>query len=487
MSDSGRPVFAVPFSWDSAIGHAVELVVDHVETGLVVQIDPGRAPAAERLRQRGYAFAAVVRAPTEADDLGRRGFDTIVVDALAEPPRLADAVEALVDRSGMRLVALVLDGVLDRVSDPDAIAASAHEVAARHDAVVVASVANVAHRAVALSLLSGQFVPIGAGPNHHTRRTFVERLRRVGLVERYAHDREAPAIKPVDRSDPALSDGAQLGAFLQRTRTLADGSAESADIVGLFEVGTRDAEPLRPPSRTIAVLVPSGLGSAELARIHEQLASQSSDDFEVVPLGDAPTATLRSLRHPYAVLLSGGETLGPTWIAQFLAVSDTYPGSVIRCASLDGRWHAHDNFYGLLHGPNAPDAAFAFPTAALERCRELVRVADGRVVFFPLLLAMVATCGVVDSGVAALAVPDGWQEGVDDAAARAALDAAPFLVPVGSAAYLADLLASHRGALVRVAELEAENNLLHEQLGRPTIQVAAKASGALRRLRDRLS
>jgi uncharacterized UPF0146 family protein len=479
MTDGARPVFAVPFSWESAVGHVVELLVEHVEPGLVVEIGAGRAPAAERLRQRGYEYAAVVESAAEVDGLAARGFHSSVAD-LADPAQVVRAVDELVAAGSSPGRALLLVDVVERCAAPDTLLTSLRRWADAHPGVLVgASAANVAHRSVAVTLMNGRFRPLTAGPHHHTREDWTDRFAAAGFAERRRFDLVGADVDEQPSHDPAVSRGAQLGAFLTTVRSRADAHADTTRFVSLFEPSRRDL-PASAASEvaSLAIVVAADRADHFTTRNAPHLGADVAlatftDDDDLAAVIDSSTS-------PYVVFVDGGEQVGPDWVAQFVGQLRWHPGSIIRCASLDDRWPAHSSQYALLAGPTAPSAAFALPTAAVHRAVERPRYVDGSFDLLPLLLEVAPLCGVVDSGVGALSAPDGWQRSTG--AEVGVADDAAYLGPPGSRRFLAGLVSPERATLERIAHLEAENAVLRAQLGRRSVRLATTAADGLRRL-----
>lgn len=479
MADD-HPVFAVPFSWESAAGHLVELVHAHVAPSVVIEVGAGRAPSAERLRQRGFEYLALVETAKEADDLAQRGFRALVVD-LADPEQLGTALEQLVADSSAPVGALLLVDVVERVHDPDGLLRALRVWSADHAGVLLgACAANIAHRSVALSLMSGRFRPLGAGPHHHTRDLWAARLAMAGFAERHRLDLVGADVKPAEVYDPVVSDGAQLGAFLVSTRDRADAHADTVRFVSLFEpsdpVLPEAAEPSKIPLLTVVAPDDRGALLAAVVGVSAVVVTFAPDD----DLGDV----VGRVDSPYVTFVDGDERFTSEWVSQFVGAARRHPGAIVRCAAADDGWPARDNQYGLLLGSSAPSAAFAIPTAAVRSASERPRLTGGRTDLLPLLLEIAPLCGIVDSGVPALAVPDGWQRSADADVGYA--DHAPYLGPPGSRRFLADLLASHRSAHARVATLEADNATLRAQLGRRSVALALSTADGLRRLRARV-
>lgn len=480
MTGSRHPVFAVPFSWASATGHLVELLVDHVEPGLVVQIGAGRAPAAERLRQRGFEFAAVVESTVEADDLAHRGFVAAPAD-LTEPDEVLRIIDDIEERGGSPIRAVLLVGLIERLADPDALLQSLGGwLSERPEAMLGVTATNIAHRSVAVPLLRGRFRPIGSGLHHHTRAGFADRLAAVGLSERVAHDLHNAELKPSETYDPGVSEGAQLGSFLHSVRDAADPFAATTDFVGLFQTTASAAGDRSVPGDglpAITVLAPEGTDSTVMSDPDAVIVTyRSTDDLGEVA-GRLPT--------DYVVIVDGGERMADSWVAQFVALARRHPGAIIRCASIDGGWPAHDSMYGLVEGQTAPNAAFAIPVSAIAGSSVPIGRRDGRPDLLPLLLDIAPVCGIVDSGVEAVAVSGRWQRPTGDEIEI--LDRRPLLTPVGSGRHLAGLMSSQRDLRARIEALEAQNAELSSQLGRFPVRLVHRAAVLAARVRGRFS
>lgn len=478
MTNDSHALFAVPFRWDSAVGRLVELIEEHATTGLVIEVGAGRAPAAERLRQRGYEYAAVVESSAEVDELRRRGFRAECTD-LDDSTRVVDLVDRLVETATAPVTALVLVDVLERLSDPDEVLTALRTFAERHAGVLVGvSATNVAHRSVALSLERGRFRPLGPGPHHHTRATWLDRLAMAGFAETARRDVVDADLKPDEVYDPAVSDGAQLGALFASARRRADEHADTVRFVSLCgPCRPRVSSPVAPAPAPpfLAVVVPT----AAADRISVELAGSAA----VVPyaVDDDLAGLVERVVSPYLCFLGGAERISARWVGQFVDTATRHPGAIIRCASTDDSWPARANQYDLLAGATAPSAAFAVPTAAVASARERPMLVDGRFDLLPLLLDVAPLCGIVDSGVAALGADDDWQR--SELSDVATADDDPYLGPPGSRRFLADLIHSQRSTDERVVELEADNAALQHRLDRREVRLAARVGDVMRRVR----
>lgn len=431
-----RNTYDVVFDWDDAHGHAVRLVFDHCEPGVVVDLGCGYAPHAEVLRDAGYEYVGLELDETSLAHLRDRGFvarsaDLSRVDEFEAT--VDDALSAL-DGDAAVVAVLALD-VLEHLVEPERLLDALSTWMERHDgSLLVTSVPNVAHRDIAAKLIGGRWDVTETGLLDHTHlRFFTDAsltavMATAGFTESVRNDRVAarsdqrwPAGSPF--TSPDTPTATVLGAI----RDSADAHGDTYQMIRGYRTVRSDHQPApslmvtdpMPPTVALSVIADPGLTSADLDGLHAQLSVQSCHDWELLecaaPAGDAAArvaafdALIAAANGAYVSFVERGEQVGPGWVEQFVdamkvtvaggAVGGDIRGSVLRCAVTridDG------SNVGRAADPRetAESATCAFPTAAI---RALDPGFDGRVHQAIRLRRLLRPfCGEVDTGVAAV-------------------------------------------------------------------------------------
>lgn len=516
--ESDRPVYNVPFAWDSSHGHIVELLAEHVEPGLIVDIGCGYAPHAERLQQRGFGYVGIDGDPDAVAHLRERGFAARVADA-NDTIALVEALDAVTPADADIAAVIALD-VLEHLMSPHlALDAVIGWMRARNVATFGVSLPNVTHDAVVLKLMTGRFDMTPSGLLDHTHLRFftdtsvTSMMRSVGLTEQRRNDVRSPKTdQDWPEVHPALSDGALLGTYLRRARALSDDHGQTFQFVRLFQLeALATVEPTLlasvPPSprASITVLVEPGCTDASFDDLSTAMAAQRDGSVEVVRLhaDDNGREIIEAIDTAYVSIVRGDEQFSTHWAAQLLAVGDRYPAAVLRTgpllpgdvdpSSFDVEWNVAFALFDHYLAEESPSGALAFSTAFLRELSSAWTPDVAAINTHALLIEASGVCGVVDTGTAGMAPALGWRG--DPAmveAALAQLTAAPVLMPFGAAAEVATTLDRLRSAGQRLAELEAEADALrtdvarlNDELGRGPVRATRKAMSIVERARKR--
>lgn len=495
--------YDVPFVADSSHGHIVELLVEHVDRrGVVVDLGCGYAPHADPLVEAGFGFVGFDVDPDAVGALGRRGHEAAVLDLGASD--VATELDALLaDRD---VVAVLVLDVLEHLVSPHRTLGEIVSWMRRHsiDHIGV-SLPNVSHQDVANKLLAGRWQLTPSGLLDHTHlRFFTERgvdvlVRSAGLVEVGRHDVTSPTSEqhwPADH--PMIGDAAQLAHFLRSVRRLTDEHGATFQFVRLFAAspappvggsGLLDGPDSAEPVGLSVLIAPSDERDDVRDIVESALASQTSDDVELIADGDAVDDMLARSRGRYVVVLDAadvGEHLATDeWAAQFLAAADLAPGAILRCGPSDPdapwAWDPGFDVIASLAGGDTPSTAVAYPRPLLTDLD--LGAVNGR----SRLMIGAPIAGVVDTRAAAAAARVDWRErrpDIDDAIDR--LDREPLLLPVGAARHLIER-AEHadRRSTAAAAEiaglrdhakaLETDNRWLNEQLAWWPLRVMRRA------------
>ncbi len=395
--DTQRPTYDVEFDWDDAHGHAVRLLLDHSEPGVVVDLGCGYAPHADVLRDAGFEFVGLDLDEASIESLVERDFVARRAD-LSRPDQvqsvIADALAEL--DSGAAVVAVMALDVLEHLVEPERLLATLAAWMRQHaDSLLVTSVPNVAHRDIAAKLLAGRWDVTRTGLLDHTHlRFFTDAsitavMASAGFAEANRNDRIAA------RSDqrwpagaPITSPHTPLASTVAGIRDLGDAHGDTYQLIRGYRFAFASAE-LVPtlmvadptsPSVALSVIADPSCDAVDLELLRSQLEAQTSIDWELLARGGAADsgddrigsldALLAAASGAYVAFVERGETIGPRWVEQFVdamtvtvaggAPNADLSGQVLRC-SIDGV------------GPGQPplaahptSAIFAFPTAAVR-------------------------------------------------------------------------------------------------------------------------
>ena len=520
-----RPIYDVPFVWESSHGHVVELLVDHAAPGLVVDIGCGYAPHAEPLVERGFGYVGIDADTAAVDRLRARGFVAAVADA-NDPDALVAALDSVtsgLDSDTISAV-LALDVLEHLVSPHRSLAAVTGWMRPRSIPLLGVSLPNASHQDVALKLLLGRFEMTPSGLLDHTHlRFFTDRsvtsmLGRAGMVERARNDVTSPKTdQDWPAVHPMLSDGALLGSYLRRVRALGDDHGDTFQFVRLFAPdpdATLDPTLLasRPadPEASVAVVVAPECDDEDAARLVERLDAQRT---VVVRLGDGMSIAdaLAGVASSYTTVMRGGERVAPDWAQRILDAADHHPGAVVRSGPMpldaldiddddgdgdgttDVSWASGFALFDHYLADATPGAAIAFPTSFLRDVSTIAAESAPSIDTHALLMEAAPICGVVETGTGTVAVRPGWQRPLDSVEATLdRLSDAPLLAPYGAAREIAGLLRRLREAHAELVALEADAQVLRRnveqlegELDRPEVRAARRVTGLLGRIRRR--
>lgn len=488
-SETQRNAYDVEFDWSDAHGHAVRLVLDHCEPGVVVDLGCGYAPHAEELRDAGFDFVGLDIDDASLAQLTDRGFvgrradlgradeiDSIIDDALAE----------LGSESGV--VAVMALDVLEHLIEPERLLATLARRMSQDDALLVTSVPNVAHRDIAAKLLSGRWDVTPTGLLDHTHLRFftsasiTEVMASAGFVEAARNDRKgARSDQRWPAGAPFTSPHTPLASLVDALRDLGDDHGDTYQMIRAYRAADAEAETSptlmvadpTPPRVALTVIADPSSDEDERAQLQAQLEAQTSGDWELLATegraerADERVASFRSLvdqaAGAYVAFVERSERIGPRWVEQFVeamtttvaggAANGDVSGHVLRCAVA-----RHDPAGDPSTEQQDPtmhpvSASLAFPTAAV---RALQPDFDGRAHQAMRLRAHLAPlCGEVETGVAAVVAGRPHTDGAWTLDAIVA--PSPVAATLSAAAELPGVVASLRADVER---LQAENERL---------------------------
>jgi SAM-dependent methyltransferase len=330
------------FSYEphSPYGHLVDLLVEHVPVGTVIDLGCGHAAIAPPLAERGYHYVGVDVDAATIDALGARGVEAHRLD-LTDTATLADGIVALA--AGRRVVAITALDVVEHLPRPVEALRAVHDAMKRLDAKWLGvSIPNVAHVDLAGKLLAGRWdvTPTGLLDDTHVS-LFTE--RRLGNDMRVAGFAPGPAkdfhLELSDQHFPTdlatLAPAAPLARLVRAVRAGADGHSTTNQFVRLFRrsehlpsddtvplddtVTLDDTVPLDDTATPFLTVVVRTRGTQpSLADTCTYLAEQTSTDFEVLLFVDtasdeeaaAAAAQLAPLRTELAVQVRTQRTSG---------------------------------------------------------------------------------------------------------------------------------------------------------------------------------
>lgn len=287
------------FFHDNVYGHALELLVRHQRDstgGIHLDIGCGFRRIAEPLRQ--LLFLEYVGC--DADEAGLaslsgRGLETHVADLADEEATYSQLTRIV---AGRRLASISMLDTLEHLAEPIAMLRALRRLASEHDAFVVISVPNVAHRDLGFRLAFGLGDYTEAGLLDHTHKTqfsdssFRRMLAHCGLHIVDANDvRMTISDQAFPADHPALARGTALHALLALLRDGVDHHAETNQFVRLCLPGPCEARvpylAERDPPRSFLSVVTRTQGTRlhALAEVFTCLAGQTDTDFQVLVVG----------------------------------------------------------------------------------------------------------------------------------------------------------------------------------------------------------
>ncbi|MEP1125042.1 MAG: methyltransferase domain-containing protein [Ilumatobacter sp.] len=512
-----RRNYDVEFEWTDAHGHAVRLLLDHCEPGVVVDLGCGYAPHAEVLRDAGFEFVGLDVDETSLQGLADRGFVARRAD-LGRPDQLEEIIAAGLADLGSRsdVVAVMALDVLEHLVEPELLLAMLSDWMRQFDtAVLVTSVPNVAHRDIAAKLLAGRWDVTQTGLLDHTHLRFftdssiTEVMASAGFAEAMRNDRTAfRSDQRWPAGSPFTSPHTPLASTVAAIRDLADAHGDTYQLIRGYRVDAGPSAPTlmvadpSPAGVALTVIADPGLDADGLAALRVQLDAQTAADWELLAVERPVTggaerilaldSLLAEVSGAYVAFVERGERVDPRWVEQFVAAMTVtvaggaldadVSGRVLRCALEASDSGSED--------PDAPvavspaSAAFAFPTSAV---RSLGGGFDG--LAHPALRLrgeLVPYCGETATDVAAVTASDATPEGDDGPADTArALDSSPVAAMLRSAAELPGVVeALHaeidhlRAANMRLTEhrdrLVRDNEWLNSELAPVPVRVVRR-------------
>ena len=483
------------YTSEGAHGHIVGLLNDHLPRGVVFDVGCGHAPHAEELRKRGFELVGFEIDPDAIASLRTRGFTAHAIDLGA-----VDDVRPVLDRAaeelalGTEVVAVLALDVLEHLVDPQSVLGKiADWMRARPVGALGLSIPNVSHIDVAAKLLNARWEMTTTGLLDETHlRFFTDSslgalVGAAGLTETHRDDVDSPVSdQHWPPNHPLLAHGTPLGELLRRVRRMSDDHATTYQFVRLYQPASMpppaDPSPRDRPFLTVVLDGPLGDHSA----VVQALESQTVDDYEVIAadpdrFGDDAVreAAARATGRYLAVLRSSCRP-DQNWVEQYAAAAQQHPGVVLRCAPNAAhrglgeveQWGPFDPLAHLT-ADATPTGAAAFPVEALDSLNIDV---DGRGLTetHALLLELGPFCGVIDTGVPALAVGPAWRmDEIEDplAAAIERLDASGIVLGDGATRRLVDLATRLAAAERRTDMLAADNEWLNRELGTRSVRL----------------
>lgn len=155
IDESDGPRYDLSYTEDGVYARAVRLLVEHApREGVHLDLGCGFGAIAEPVQEHGLTYVGMDLDDAGLADLRRRGFDTVSVD-LRDVPKTLQVVDEVL--RGRPLASISLLDTLEHVTTGLPLLAELRSRATGSNAVLVVSVPNIAHRDIALKLLSGRF------------------------------------------------------------------------------------------------------------------------------------------------------------------------------------------------------------------------------------------------------------------------------------------------------------------------------------------
>ncbi|HJS87638.1 MAG TPA: methyltransferase domain-containing protein [Acetobacteraceae bacterium] len=387
MSRYQRPdLYDNAYAYDNVYGHAVALLVRHRPQrldGIHLDVGCGFGRIAEAIRDElGLSYVGCDAEEAGLASLRARGFEARTVQLSGEAATGAALREIVGKR---RLASISILDTLEHLDDPAATCRALRSLAHEHDAFVLISVPNVAHRDVGFRLAFGRWDYTESGLLDHTHRTlFSDAVLRRMLAHCGLHIVDEND-KQLVRSDqhfppehPALARGTLLHSLLQDLRQGADRFGETNQFVRLCLPGPPEAAPAFIGSASEAdrpflsiITRTQGTRPHSLAEVFTALAGQTDTDFEVLVIGHKLTlerqllverviednpAWLRSKTrlvrvetgnrtHPinvgfaeargsYIAVLDDDDLPFADWVETFAKLADASPGALLRAVAV---------------------------------------------------------------------------------------------------------------------------------------------------------
>ncbi|MEM8747953.1 MAG: methyltransferase domain-containing protein [Actinomycetota bacterium] len=513
--------YDVDFDGELSHGHIVDLLTEHVERGLVVDLGCGYAPHAEPLIAAGFTYVGLDADEASLASLRERGvagsqFDLSDVDGL--PAALEAAVHEVSGAERAVVAVLALD-VLEHLVEPQLVLDRlAGWMGERSVETLGVSLPNVSFRDVAAKLVAGRWDLAESGLLDRTHLRFftessmLELLTRTGFDEAHRHDvvteysdQEWPHDHPLIRPTTAI------GAVVRRARELADRHGTTHQFVRLFELDPRRVrrpaisfhDPTPTPQSVgvdrggprLSVVV---VGAADVVDLPE------ADDVERIDVADSKAAlaavtSVGGVRGRSVVVIDHDAVLDERWVEQFASTTDALGGPIVRCAAGDDtpddeRWDPTFDLGEHLRRTGTPGGAVAVPVAAFQAFPELdasALVAAGLGVGSALLVALAPVIGVHDTAVPALTIPEGssWVPSSGDRDAvmaalddvRAELDRTGVAFGPGAASVLVRRHSDHESVTSEVRELRRQVEELNAELATPGARLGRRLGSLARR------
>ncbi|SFJ55401.1 Glycosyl transferase family 2 [Phyllobacterium sp. CL33Tsu] len=287
------------YASDNVYGHTVDLLkrnIDHNDKGLIhLDIGCGYGSIAEHISHLGRIYVGVDANQLGLASLASRGFEThrLVLSSLEEN------IHMLREIVGPRTVgSITLLDTLEHLPDSEAILGALYEISKAHNALLIVSVPNIAHRDVGFKLALGKINHTEAGLLDHTHvRMFddnflTETLRHSGFYITDRNDvRKAKSDQFFPSSHPVLQEGTTIRTFLNQLRSNVDDSGTINQIIVSCLPGEKISkvpfERPAPETRPFLTIVTRTQGKriASLVELLTCLAGQTCTDFEVLIVG----------------------------------------------------------------------------------------------------------------------------------------------------------------------------------------------------------
>jgi SAM-dependent methyltransferase len=285
---------------------------------------------------------------------------------------------------GRRVASLSIIDTLEHLPEPEEMLAFLHSLGLEHNAPLVVSIPNVAHRDVGFKLAFGRWdrTPAGLLDRTHLQFFTEQKLEAIMLASGWHETSRHDLL--LEESDqhfpgfhPALAAATPLNRLLRGLRDSVDGTGSTNQFVRAYLAGPRkevselSANPPTPGPFLSVVTRTQGRRPDTLRDVFLCLSAQTSQDFEIIVVGhkldvarqigveqviEEVNPELRSrirlhlvdhgdravplnegfeqARGDYVAILDDDDFVFAHWVETFRSLAESFPGQVLRAATV---------------------------------------------------------------------------------------------------------------------------------------------------------
>ncbi len=372
------------YTEDSVYARVTGLVLEHAaREGVHLDLGCGYGAIAEKVRERGLTYVGLDLDEGGLGDLRARGFETAVVD-LQDVETTLRVVDTMLE--GRRLASITLLDTLEHITTGADLLRGLRDRAVGDSAPLVVSVPNVAHRDVAIKLLTGRFdyTPTGLLDRTHVVMHTADHLAAVMVSSGWREVGESDLeLEWSDQHFPAdnvaLADASVLHGFLSGLRSQSGPHGSTNQFVRAYLPGSPEpVSPLADPAEGsgrpfLSVVVRTqGRRMGTLRDALLCLQGQTDQDFEILLVGHGASPSEReelssllaelpdslsgrtrllavdggrrgrplneaakAARGRYVAVLDDDDLVFGSWVESFAALAKEAPGRVLRSVCVE--------------------------------------------------------------------------------------------------------------------------------------------------------